>query len=215
MTLFVVGSSVPVMDRIELDAIVTLYDLNQHPFYRAWRAGTLPRGALAAYAADYAPFIESIEAGWRTLGDFDHARLEGEHARLWGRFREAVGIAGVPGCKEARALVAEAESCFSHRVEAIGALHAFEAQQPSTARSKLDGLREHYALSDESTEYFCVHADDYGERDRLRALAEDLSPEENVRAASACERTCKAMWRALDGIMASFPEPSDGVGLTR
>ena len=55
------------MDRIELDAIVTRYDLNQHSFYRAWRAGTLPREALAAYAADYAPFIASI-AFWASSG---------------------------------------------------------------------------------------------------------------------------------------------------
>jgi pyrroloquinoline quinone (PQQ) biosynthesis protein C len=194
------------MDRIELDAIVTRYDLNQHSFYRAWRAGTLPREALAAYAADYAPFIASIEAGWRALGDVDHAIVEGQHAELWGRFRAAVGASTLPGCYEARALVREAESCFSNRVEAIGSLHAFEAQQPSTARSKLDGLREHYALADEYTEYFRVHADDYGERDRLCALAFDLSQEEHLRAAAACERTCQAMWGALDGVMASFPE---------
>jgi pyrroloquinoline-quinone synthase len=193
------------MDRIEFDAIVTRYDLNQHPFYRAWRAGTLPREALAAYAADYAPFIASIEAGWRTLGDIDHAMVEEQHSELWGRFRDAVGASTLPGCDEASALVREAESCFSNRVEAIGALHAFEAQQPSTARSKLDGLREHYALADESTEYFRVHADDYGERDRLHVLALDLSHEEYLAAAAACERTCQAMWGALDGVMASFP----------
>ncbi len=193
------------MDRIEFDSIVTRYDLNQHPFYRAWRAGTLPRAALAAYAADYAPFIESIEAGWRTLGDLDHATLEGAHARLWGRFREAVGSSDIAVCEESRALVGEARRSFCRRADAIGALHAFEAQQPATARSKLDGLREHYALPDECTEYFRVHADDYGERDRLRALAEDLSPEERVYAADACERMCLAMWGALDGVLASFP----------
>jgi pyrroloquinoline quinone (PQQ) biosynthesis protein C len=49
------------MDRF--DAIVARRDLSEHPFYLAWRAGTLPRAALAAYAADYAPFIEAIEAG--------------------------------------------------------------------------------------------------------------------------------------------------------
>ncbi len=194
------------MHRVDYDAIVTQYDLNKHPFYRAWRAGTLPLAALAAYAADYAPFIESIESGWSALGEGDHAALEGEHARLWGRFREAVGACGAERCEESRALVREAKKCFANRVEAIGALHAFEAQQPSTARSKLDGLRKHYGLSDECTEYFRVHAGDYGERDRLLALARDLSPEEDACAATACERMCKAMWAALDGVMASFPD---------
>src|ERR1700704_5613053 len=101
------------MDAHELDAIVSRHDLNEHPFYRAWQAGSLPRSKLAAYASEYAPFIQAIELGWRSLGEHDHAAVEREHARLWNSFREALGPPSEPSCPEARALVEEARRAFA------------------------------------------------------------------------------------------------------
>ncbi len=189
------------MNANDLDAVVARYDLNEHPFYRAWRAGTLPFSKLATYACEYAPFIETIAAGWSTLGEPDHAAEERAHARLWGGFRDALGAAGEPSCPEARALVDAARESFADPAESLGALYAFECQQPSTARSKLDGLREHYSVGEEATAYFQIHAGDYGEREKLRDLAAALTPDDGERATRACERTCRAMWSALDGIM--------------
>lgn len=188
----------------DLDAIVARYDLNQHPFYRAWRAGTLPASALRAYAADYAPFIATIEAGWRSLGDDVHASEEGEHARLWERFRDDLGAPTAtdraPNTRAA-ALVDHARRAFAGPTTALGALYAFEAQQPSTARSKLEGLRQHYGFSDTQAAYFRLHADDYGERDWLAQRAGRLPAAELATAREACEQTCRAMWAALDGAM--------------
>jgi pyrroloquinoline-quinone synthase len=187
----------------ELDAIVAAHDLNDHPFYKAWRAGTLPRAALASYASDYAAFIETIETGWRTLGDPAHAATEREHTGLWGHFREALAADAREGagCKEAAALATEARRAFEDVPESVGALYAFEAQQPSTARSKLAGLTEHYGVSEHASAYFRAHADDYGERERLRELAARLTPPELARANRACKRLCEAMWAALSGIL--------------
>jgi pyrroloquinoline-quinone synthase len=194
------------MDANFLDAIVANHDINEHPFYRAWRAGTLPRANLAAYASEYAPFVASIELGWSSLGCFGHAETEREHARLWDQFREALGATAAvhSACPEAKQLVDEARRSFADPVEAVGALYAFEAQQPSTARSKLDGLRAHvvqYAVPEDRCAYFREHADDYGEREQLRGLVARLTASERARAENACERVCKAMWSALDGIM--------------
>jgi pyrroloquinoline-quinone synthase len=191
------------MNAHALDLIVARHDIGHHPFYRAWREGTLPAASLAAYAADYAPFIESIELGWRTLGEHDHAAGERVHAGLWARFREALGASVGAPCKEAASLADTARDAFADRAGAIGALYAFEAQQPATAKSKLEGLRAHYAaqVPEEAAEYFRLHADEYGEREILRAMAARLTPAENARAADACERTCAAMWNALTGVM--------------
>jgi pyrroloquinoline quinone (PQQ) biosynthesis protein C len=181
-----------------LDAVVARYDLNTHPFYQAWRAGTLPRAALAMYANEYAPFIRAIEQGWSVLGDDAHAAEERQHAALWDEFRDAFGSREGARCPEALALEAEFLRAFADRDAAIGALYAFEAQQPSTARSKLEGLRQHYALTGQPTRYFQLHADDYGERDRLRERMGSAAP---AVVLSACERACRAMWSALDGIL--------------
>jgi len=194
------------MNAKSLDVIVAQHDLNEHPFYRAWREGTLPRAKLAEYAAEYAPFIGVIELGWRSIGLVEHAEVERQHARLWDEFRQALGPSALApcACLQARHLVDEVGRSFADPVEALGALYAFEAQQPSTARSKLDGLREHagsYGVPEEKSAYFRVHADDYGEREQLRGLVESLTPGDGARAAAACERACKAMWSALGGIL--------------
>jgi pyrroloquinoline-quinone synthase len=189
------------MNAHDLDTIVARHDLNEHPFYRAWRAGTLPASKLLSYASEYTPFIESLEGGWRCLGEHAHAAEEREHARLWGQFREALGAAREASCPEAQALLGETHEAFADPVTALGALYAIECQQPSTTRSKLDGLREHYDVGEGATAYFRIHADDYTEREHLRGLAARLAPSDYARAAGACERACMAMWSALDGIM--------------
>ena len=191
------------MNVFELDPLVATYDLNEHPFYRAWRAGTLPRAALSAYAAEYAPFIGAVELGWRTLGDDAHALEEGQHARLWERFRDALDPAQVPACAATASLAQFARDAFAEPASAVGALYAFEAQQPSTARSKLDGLRAHYAMPEEATAYFREHADDYGERESLRVRWGQLNADGVARAKAACEGMCRAMWAALDGVLAA------------
>jgi pyrroloquinoline-quinone synthase len=201
------------MNAKSLDAIVAQHDLNEHPFYRAWREGKLPRAKLAEYASEYAPFVDSIELGWRSVGCVDHAEVERQHARLWDEFRHALGPAALAPsvCPQAKQLVDEVGRSFADPVEALGALFAFEAQQPSTARSKLDGLREHaavYGVPEDKRAYFRVHADDYGEREQLRGLVERLTPDDGVRAAAACERACKAMWSALGGILGESACPS-------
>lgn len=186
----------------DLDEVVSAHDLGQHPFYRAWREGTLPRSALARYAAEYRRFIAAVPQGWGTLGYAEHADEERRHAALWGGFERALGAR--PGaCPEVDALVAEAESSFASRAAAVGALYAFEAQQPHTAKSKLEGLRAHYDVGADGEAYFALHADDYGERELLRLELAKLGETERDEARRACERTCRAMWRALDGVFAA------------
>jgi pyrroloquinoline-quinone synthase len=189
------------MTAATLDALIAKHDLNGHPFYRAWREGTLPREALSAYAVEYAPFIETIADGWATVGEDVHAAQEYAHAGMWDTFRVGLGANGAAGCAQAQALVEEARASFWDRADAIGALYAFEAQQPATSRSKLDGLREHYGISGDVAAYFAAHADDYGEREMLREHFDKLSPEEREVAARSCERMCLAMWNALSGIL--------------
>ena len=48
------------IDVRDFDAAVHAHALNDHPFYRAWRDGTLPRERLELYAAEYARFIDAI-----------------------------------------------------------------------------------------------------------------------------------------------------------
>lgn len=189
------------MDRIsELDAIVTGYDLNTHPFYTDWRAGTLPKEKLQDYSSEYGAFVGTIAAGWDTIGETHYADEERVHERLWADFRSELKGKSVASKPETFVLVTAAESLFAQPATAVGALYAFEAQQPITSRTKLEGLNEHYPMSDDAKEYFKVHADDFNEAEDLRTMVAKMSDEEFARTKTACGVVCAAMWGALDGV---------------
>jgi pyrroloquinoline-quinone synthase len=189
------------MDRIaQLNALVEQFDLNKHPFYQDWRMGTLPMEKLRDYAAEYGRFVGTIAEGWETIGEQHYADEERVHERLWAQFQLSVGAGSGSKGAQTDALVTAAKVSFAVKPEAVGALYAFEAQQPHTSQSKLDGLKEHYPVDEAGREYFVVHAGDTAEQELLEKVVAGLSDEEFARAKSACALTCAAMWSALDGV---------------
>jgi pyrroloquinoline-quinone synthase len=189
------------MERItQLDALVKQFDLNEHPFYTDWRAGTLPVAKLQHYAVDYGRFVGTIAEGWESLGEANYAAEERHHEELWGDFSESVGAQSGRTCPGADTLVAAAQNLFGEKATAVGALYAFEAQQPYTAQTKLEGLNEHYTLSDKGKEYFAVHAQDFNEVEDLKRHVAQMSEAEFAQTKNACAVLCAAMWGALDSI---------------
>lgn len=189
------------MDRVaELDAIIEQFNLNKHPFYQDWRMGTLPVEKLRAYGGEYAAFVNTIDEGWDTVGEHGYAEEEREHERLWAQFQLSIGSYMAAKNPQTATLVSAAQNAFSVAPDAIGALYAFEAQQPYTSQSKLDGLNEHYKVDEKGKEYFVVHANDLAEAENLRGKVANLSDAEFARAKTACAVVCAAMWGALDGV---------------
>jgi pyrroloquinoline-quinone synthase len=186
-----------------LDAIIEDKCLLKHPFYQAWNMGTLSHSDLAVYATQYGEFIDRIATGWEVAGDPAVAREERAHAALWTDF--ATGLnASRPAASllpEIGALVALADTMFTNRPEALGALYAFEHQQPGTAKSKLDGLRKHYNLAPSAEVYFDIHQDDEDEPRWLAEQMDVLSAEEFELSRHACRRMANALWHGLDGVM--------------
>ena len=186
----------------ELDAIVRQFDLNQHPFYQAWRAGTLPVERLREYATEWAPFIAVLDAGWERIGEPAYAQEEREHDVLWSKFRAALASAGEASRPQSATLLAVGRHAFASVPEALGALYSFEVQQPATAQSKLAGLREHYAgtVDTDGQRYFVEHAVETDEPAMLASKIEQLSDGEFARARTACAIFSAAAWGALDGV---------------
>lgn len=186
----------------ELDAIVRQFDLNEHPFYQEWRAGTLPVERLAEYADEWAPFIGVVEAGWDRIGYPDYAAEEREHDELWQAFRASLGATSAMHRPQSKTLLAVGEQAFTSVPESLGALYSFEVQQPRTATSKLDGLREHYAgtVDEAGQRYWVEHAVETDEPAMLAERIEALSDEEFARAKTACAIFSAAAWGALDGV---------------
>lgn len=190
------------MRKEKLDAIIDEKRLLKHPFYQAWSAGTLTVENLGVYAVQYGEFIDCIAQGWEAAGDPAVAEEEREHARLWSDFTASLGKSRPAERRldEIEELVEVADATFGDRARALGALYAFEQQQPGTATSKLDGLKAHYSLPASGMLYFEIHKDDVQEPRWLAEQIEALSAEEYDAARDACERMSAALWKGLDGV---------------
>ncbi len=178
------------------------YNLLQHPFYLAWNEGHLTKEQMAVYAGEYGSFIQLISEGWHAAGEQAIAQEEEEHYVLWRNFSESLGTKNMGATiSQVNELVSSVENCFRSYAGALGALYAFEAQQPATASSKLEGLKRHYSNWQADETYFTIHQADFEEPALLENKINSLSKEEKLVAALACEETCSLLWNALTGIM--------------
>lgn len=193
--------------KTQLDAVVAKYDLLGHPFYQAWSAGTLPKEALASYAAEYGAFVQTVPAGWAAHGDVTTSIEEVQHAVLWERFANALGTTSLcePRLEATRELVDDCKELYQKPATALGGLYAFEAQQPNTAKSKFEGLESHYSdLPEDVKPYFAVHIDDIHEREWIIERLSVLPEAEQKAAVDACEKVAKGLWDALTEIHAPY-----------
>ena len=185
----------------QFEPILEKWNLLKHPFYEAWTAGTLPVEALGVYASEYGAFIRMLPQGWETLNDSATASEEQEHAEMWDSFAGALGAnIADPQIPQTQELVAAAKRLFSEPASALGALYAFEAQQPATAQSKLDGLVQHYSLPADVQPYFKAHSVNWHEAAKILAAIEKLSVDDQAAARQACEKMAQSLWNALSGI---------------
>ncbi|MCB1020527.1 MAG: iron-containing redox enzyme family protein [Acidobacteria bacterium] len=184
-----------------IDQSIARWNLLDSAFYQAWSAGTLPVDSLRLYAREYGAFILRVADGWDAHGDQKTAEVEREHVELWRNFAQALGTdIGEAETPAVKALVETSDKLFADRAASLGALYAFEAQQPHTATSKLEGLRAHYDLPKTAEVYFDVHKDDWDEPAVLRERMAALTAEEQETAAQACEQMSQALREALDAL---------------
>ena len=184
-----------------LDSKIANHNLLNHPFYQAWSTGELPIEALRSYAREYGAFISTVPHGWEAVGDAETAAEEIQHIDLWADFATgldtAVSEANIP---QVKTLVETANALFAEPTTALGALYAFEAQQPATAHSKLEGLKACYQLPQTVEPYFETHAHNDHEAEMLLERMAELPSESHATVIQACEQMSTALWNALTGI---------------
>lgn len=220
------------MDLIaRLDAERTANNVLEHPFYTRWSEGTLTGGELASYAGEYREAVRALasasehaasKAGPRHAARLrEHAHEERAHVELWEGFARAAGAgdrsASGVALAQTRAC-ARAWEAGETLLEHAAVLYAIEASQPEIARTKLEGLVEHYGYAPEgpAVEYFSVHAHRDVEhardaRELIGELIDEASAERGERFASElCERALgrahaalRGNWLLLDGVEAS------------
>lgn len=200
-----------------------------HPFYQAWICGDVPIEILQEYAAQYYNHVKAfpryISAAHSKCEDIENRKIllenlmdeEGlsggePHPELWLRFAESLGVSkekvkNTPAGKSIQNVVKvflfAANSSYT---EGLSSLYAYEYQVPEVAKTKIEGLKEHYGVKDShSLSFFTVHqeADVYHRRECEKLI--DKFPEEKQAAAlSAAQKSAKALWDFLSD-MHSLP----------
>lgn len=168
------------LDRV--DEMIDERHLLKHPFYTRWAAGTLPREALQEYTRQYFAFESAFPRFLSAMHSreerrevrqgildnlWDEEQGEENHAELWLRFAEGVGVSredvqNAPRNEATQRLVdLYAEITSSEPVVAgMTAMYAYERQVPEVAPSKIQGLKTHYGITDgPALQFFQVHGE--------------------------------------------------------
>ena len=210
-----------------LDARIARYDLLQHPFYQAWSNGELTRDELREYASEYWHHVSAFPTYLSAL----HARLDDAplrrtvlenladeeglpagraHSDLWMDF--ATGMGAEAAEVRDRALQPETAALIAHfrgamegsPASALASLYTYESRVPAIARTKAEGLKQHYGADTATTRYFTLHqtADVHHAQVWRDAIEAEVTahPEDAHAALDAAEATAAALWSTLSGI---------------
>ena len=212
-----------------LEGRIERFNLLKHPYYQAWSNGELTRDDLREYASEYWHHVSAFPAYLSALhsqlpdGKLRRSILENladeeglqdgaPHSDLWMDFARGMGAdeAAVRG----REIGPNTQAVIEHfraqmaksPAEAIAALYAYESRVPAIAKTKAEGLEQHYGADAATRRYFTVHtvADVHHARVWHDLLTAELAthPEQSEAALQAAEDAARALWQTLDGIEA-------------
>jgi pyrroloquinoline-quinone synthase len=214
------------MDLLErVDALIEDRHLLRHPFYTRWVAGTLPMDAIQEYARQYYGFESAFPRFLSALHSrsadpevraalldnlWDEEHGEANHAELWLRFAEGLGVAredvvGAERNEATRGLVDTYAGWSSRGPVAAGVagLYAYEAQVPRVATAKVEGLKDRYGITDPRTlGFFETHATldvEHSEAERRIISGQGAGHESDVVEATA--DALDAWWGFLDALV--------------
>jgi len=211
-----------VIDRVE--ALIDGRHLLTHPFYTKWASGLLPKENLQEYSRQYYAFesnfprfISAIHARTEqpevrqalldNLWDEEHG--EANHAELWLRFAEALGVArdevehaGNNAATRGLVDTYRGITSGSPTEAAVAALYAYERQVPAVAKAKIEGLRAFYGITGgPGLEFFEVHASlDVDHARAERRIINEVRPDDEEAVVAATTDALDAWWRFLDAV---------------
>lgn len=163
-----------------INAIVKERHLLTHPFYVKWSQGKVSLETLQEYSKQYYHYEKALpgflSAALQHVDDGpardavqqvleDESSNPRPHAEMWLDFAAGLGVSAeevkssVPTCQTRNLVETYTSLCNRGQEESIGALYAYESQQPEVAQSKADGLVAHYGVdSTQALAFFKLHA---------------------------------------------------------
>jgi len=215
------------IDRI--DGMLEQKSMLKHPFYQAWNSGKLTQEMLKDYACQYHHFVKDfprmVSAVHSNTPDIsirqellanliDEEQGTENHPALWMKFANAMGaptseVIDTEPLPSTKALVdAMMTSCRKGTfLEGLAALYAYEAQIPEVSRTKIQGLKQFYGVTEAGAiQFFSVHeeADVYHSRSEREMIANNTPLELESAVEAAAQQTADALRRFLDGVYEEY-----------
>ena len=200
-----------------LNEILAERHLLKHMWYQAWSKGELTIDQLQDYSAQYYNQVQSfprfisrvhtacpeIEARKVLLENLVDEEIHGtDHPALWMQFANGMGtsrerVLNDMPLPETQFMVNKFyELAERDWRDGLCALYAYEYQVPEVSKSKIDGLKKHYGMTDPAHyQYFSVHI----EADREHAAAERALLDHYVNGTNA-EKVDRSVGRVLDAL---------------
>jgi len=138
--------------------------LLDHPFYQLWTKGEITKEQLSKYSYSYFELVKQIPVLWEksvkglnaeSADSEKIVREESTHVILWNQFKSQLDCNVFPDMDDVKN-----ELSNMNPSELLGAIHSFEVQQPEVAKTKKEGLLNHYGFKVEDTVYFDEHMDE-------------------------------------------------------
>ena len=159
----------------KIDVLIEQYSLLKHPFYQSWSAGTLTKDMLAGYTKEYYQLVKAVPVfAGMILANSPMAlkkEVEGvyleekEHIEFWERFARSLDVnvdtlQSYEGMEKTNAAVAKMTDAAQDFSTASAIMYAFEKEIPVISKTKLEWLKEFYAMtSPDATDYFVIHSE--------------------------------------------------------
>lgn len=197
------------------------YQLLKHPFYQDWNEGKLSLEVLKEYAGQYYFHVDAfpryISATHSLCNNIEDRKILLEnlteedglnaeaHIDLWTAFCEALGHKkeNLESTKVFKSIEKLTETFFkqartSYEV-GLASLYAYEKQVPEVAETKIEGLKNHYGITDKkSIAFFSVHKlADVHHRESCEKLLNKIPMEIHDECVNAAVESSKALWDFL------------------
>jgi pyrroloquinoline quinone (PQQ) biosynthesis protein C len=176
------------------------HKLSEHPFYQLWNKGEITQDQLSKYSYAYLELVEQIPALWsQSVNGLNAVSDESEkvvleessHIPMWNQFKSKLNCENYPSMKDVN------EELFKmNPSELLGAIHSFEVQQPEVAKTKKEGLLNHYGFSEADTLYFDEHMNEAEHIEYGRKLANDFAVKSDFE--KGFSRGSEIFYNALD-----------------
>lgn len=202
--------------KLGINTIIKERHLLTHPFYQRWQKGKVTMEVLREYAKQYYHYEKALpEFLEASLSHLDEgtakdavARVHADetshpkaHTEMWLDFAGGLGVtpeevrASEPTPRTKNLVETYHSLCARGSEEALGAIYAYECQVPDVAKTKADGLREHYEVTDATAlKFFDLHAT--LDIEHAKAIRSGFSDSETAR--ESAHLALDAWWGMLD-----------------